>query len=446
MRRRLPGVNLRPGSVKQARQEAGLSLAQVGKGQVTAPAIYLIETGRTRPSLPTLEHIARRTGKPVEFFLADPSGATDETQTRLAELESKVAGGRYEEAIALGRSLLDLGSSAYRLGRIRYFLAIAYLHETKYAEAAGLLAEARAHFEAINDGVMLAESMGAQAALAALTQRPDFLALAEKALELCRSLTPVPVPTEARLLNIVATAHLANHDWSRAQEHYQAAIESGGATSDLGRMATLYGELATAYQRTGQIDTASRYASRAAALLEVLRDQVSLARAESHLGLILLARGEGDAAGAHLERSKVLSGAAELRVGRSQVLLSLCELCLQEGTLEQAGEFAREALHLAEELHETASVAEAHEWLGRFADRAGDAERTDKEFALAIHGFEQLGNQEKQFRCHGIYAEILEKRGDVARAYKHMKKAVHAGRPDLLNRGGGEEEGQARTR
>ncbi len=49
--RRLPGVDLRPGAVKQARLEVGLSLAKVGKGCVTAPAVYLIETGRTRPSL-----------------------------------------------------------------------------------------------------------------------------------------------------------------------------------------------------------------------------------------------------------------------------------------------------------------------------------------------------------------------------------------------------------
>src|SRR5579872_1445361 len=89
-RRRLPGVNVRQGAVKQARLESGLSLAQLGKGHVTAPAIYLIETGRTRPSLPTLEHIARRTGKPIEFFLADPGGVTDEMQAGLIELEGLV--------------------------------------------------------------------------------------------------------------------------------------------------------------------------------------------------------------------------------------------------------------------------------------------------------------------------------------------------------------------
>ena len=111
-RRRLPGVNLKQGVVKQARLEAGLSLAQLGKGHVTAPAIYLIETGRTRPSLPTLEHIARRTGKPVEYFLADPGGATDETHAGLLQLESLCAAGRFAEAAAVGRKLLDGGSSA----------------------------------------------------------------------------------------------------------------------------------------------------------------------------------------------------------------------------------------------------------------------------------------------------------------------------------------------
>jgi tetratricopeptide (TPR) repeat protein len=444
-RRRLPGVNLRPGSVKQARQESGLSLAQVGKGHVTAPAIYLIETGRTRPSLPTLEHIAHRTGKPVEFFLADPSGATDDTQIRVAELEAMVADGRFPEAIALGQSLLDLGSSAYRLGRIRYFLAMAYLQSSMPEQASGLLAEARAHFEAINDGVMLAECMGAQAGIANLTQRPDALALAEKALAVCRSLKPVPAPTETRLLSIVATAHIANHDWTKAVELYQAAIEAAGPMFDLRRMAKMYSDLSAAYQELGQIDTASRYATRSVALLEVLRDRVSLARAENNLGLILLARGETGPAREHLDRSSELSRESDLQVGRSNVLLGLCELCLQEGLVEQADTFASEALELAERLHETANVAEAHAWLGRIADRGGDPERTDEEFALAIQGFEKIGNQERLFRCHGIYAEILEKRGDVARAYTHMKKAVHASRPGLLQRKKEAGEDQAST-
>ena len=187
-RRRLPGINLRPGAVKQARADAGLSLAQLGKGHVTAPAIYLIETGRTRPSLPTLEHIARRTGKPVEFFLADPVGAADDTQATLLELEALVADGRKNDEIVLGTSMLERGTSAFRLGRIRYFLAQAFVGSGQGERATALLAEARAHFEAVDDGVMLAECIGAQASLAIATQSKDALSLALKALEVCRSL------------------------------------------------------------------------------------------------------------------------------------------------------------------------------------------------------------------------------------------------------------------
>jgi hypothetical protein len=71
-------------------------------------------------------------------------------------------------------------------------------------------------------------------------------------------------------------------------------------------------------------------------------------------------------------------------------------------------------------------------WLGRVADTRGDHEATDREFAMAIRGLEQLGTHERVLQCHGIYAEILERRGDVARAYVHMKSALQASRPGLL--------------
>jgi tetratricopeptide (TPR) repeat protein len=444
-RRRLPGVTIKPGSVKQARQEAGMSLAQVGKGRVTAPAIYLIETGRTRPSLPTLEHIAERTGKPVEFFLADPAGTTDEAQASLADLESMVGDGRFTEAIALGESLLDLGTSAHRLGRIRYFVAMAYIQTGQTEHAENLLVQARAHFEAINDGVMLAECLGAEASLAYLNQRPDALALAERALAVCRSLDPVPVPTEARLLGIVATAHVANRDWDTAVETYGAAIEAAGSFVDLRLLARMYRGLSSAYKQLGQMDTAARYATRSVALLEVIRDRVALARSENNLGLILMARGELTAAHQHLDRSLALSDETDLQMGRSRMLLSLCELCMQENNIDQAAQFAREALALSSRLHEGLNVADAHIWLGRIADKLGDPEGTDREFTQAIQDLEPLGWRESLFHAHGVYAEILERRGDVAQAYVHMKKALEASRPGVRQTQQEEEQERAST-
>ena len=411
-----------------------MSLAQLGKGHVTAPAIYLIETGRTRPSLPTLEHIARRTGKPVEFFLAEPAGAPDDAQASLIELEAMVADGRSSEAIALGLALLDRGTSAFRLGRIRYFLAQAYIAASQLDRAATLLKEARSHFEAVNDGVMLAECIGAQAMLSNMTQSKDAGSLAEQALAVCRKLKPVPAPLEARLLGVLAGAHVANGNWDKAVAAYEDAIRMGGTVFDLRRVARMYGSLGTAYHEVGEVEIAMRYTMRSLALLEVLRDRVALARSENSLALVLMARGDLDGARLHLDRSLELCDEADLEFGRSHVLLSLCELSVQEGNVERALELAQQALELAERLEEGVSIAEAHVWLGRIADSKGEHAKVDREFEDAIRGFEALGMRERLLHCHGVYAEILERRGELAKAYVHMKEALQASRPGLLRR------------
>lgn len=413
-----------------------MSLAQLGKGHVTAPAIYLIETGRTRPSLPTLEHIARRTGKPIEYFLADPGGANDETHAGLLQLESLVAAGRFSEAAAIAMELLKTGTSAHRLGRIRYLLAQALLNLGRPDEARELLAAAHAHFEAIDDQLMLAECLGSEASLAYMTQQPGAQALAERALAIVRTFKPRPEATEARLLAILATVHLSNKAWDMAIDAYQEAIDAAGSLYDLRRLALMYHGLSDAYRETGQVDAAARFANRSIALLEVLRDRLSLARAENNLGLIMLARGERGRAREHLDRSLGLFEETDLEVGRSSVLLSLCELSLQEGRVDNAAELAQQALDLATRLDERPNIAQSHVWLGLVAERRGDRAEVDREFNIAFAELTRLELEERLLRCHGAYAEVLERRGDMEQAYVHMKKAFAASRPGLLLRNG----------
>src|SRR2546422_10317320 len=91
-RGRRKGVAVREGSVEQARREARLTLAQVAGGKLTRTAIHLIEKGRTRPSMETLQLIARQTHNPIDFFLtAEASSALSERQAQLRELERLAA-------------------------------------------------------------------------------------------------------------------------------------------------------------------------------------------------------------------------------------------------------------------------------------------------------------------------------------------------------------------
>src|SRR5260370_35061595 len=67
--RRPSGLNVIPERVRQARQDAKLSLAQLANGEISRTAVHLVETGKSRPSLTTLKLIPERTGRPLDFFL-----------------------------------------------------------------------------------------------------------------------------------------------------------------------------------------------------------------------------------------------------------------------------------------------------------------------------------------------------------------------------------------
>src|SRR5579872_5131944 len=86
------GLEIRPGSVKEARRLAGLSLGQVARADISRTAIYFVETGKAKPSQETLELIAERTGQPLEFFLSGEEGPLN-AAARIAEIERFLATG-----------------------------------------------------------------------------------------------------------------------------------------------------------------------------------------------------------------------------------------------------------------------------------------------------------------------------------------------------------------
>lgn len=405
-----------------------MSLAQLGRGHVTAPAIYLIENGRSRPSLPTLEHIARRTGKPVEFFLAEPSTGADQADLNLLNLIALVTERRTDEAIRLGKWLLEQSSSAPLLDRIRHLLARAYLDALQPELAEPLLAEARAYFKAVNERDLLAECIATQAELAIMTHSSGALSLAQEALDVCRAINPVPQPTEVRIIGIVAAAYAANQEWDAAISVYEQAIEAASPLLDLKRIAQLHSGLGAAYHEVGEMQRATRHVMRSIALHEILHDRLLLARAENNLGLALMARGDLARARPHLDRSLALIEVSDRGFGPTQVLLSLCELSLRESKLDEAQQLAREALERAEQDEDGLSMAEVNVWLGRIADLRGEPQTADREFEQAISRFELLGLSDRLLHTHGVYAEVLERRGELSKAYGHMKQALQASR------------------
>ncbi len=423
-RGRRPGVDIKPGSVKQARLEARLSLGQVADGVVSRTAIYFIETGKSRPSMETLRLIADRTGRPLDYFLSRPSTMEARSSPVTTEIERLIATGDPQAALAAGQALLGQHPDPDVTAKVQYLLANAHLRLTQAAEGRRYASAARAYFERTGDVLMTAECLRNEASAAYLMQDPSALALAERGLELCRSLEPVPQITEAGLLAVLGSVHSTSQDWPAAIEAYEQAIAAADVVTDLRRLSLMYGGLGAAYQEVGRLDQAAHYMQKALTLHETLNDRLSLARSENNLGLILLKRGDLDGAQAHVNRSLQLFEEAAVDNGKANVLLSLCELSHARSQLDDAGRFAGQALEVAERCAEAATAAESHMWLGRVAAARGDSGVVDAEFTVALGALEELGSSERLRRCRVTYAEILEARGDLAAANEQLRRAI----------------------
>ena len=93
---------MNPARIREARLEAGLSLAQLAGNEVSRTFIHFIEHGRSRPSRSVLALIARRTGKPISYFLLK---AMPEDEDLVAELLS--VAGRIGRAASVELNKLD---------------------------------------------------------------------------------------------------------------------------------------------------------------------------------------------------------------------------------------------------------------------------------------------------------------------------------------------------
>jgi tetratricopeptide (TPR) repeat protein/DNA-binding XRE family transcriptional regulator len=412
--------------VKQARREAGLSLAQVAGGVVSRTAIYFVETGKSKPSMETLKLIAERTGRPLDFFLSRPSTMEARSSTGTAEVERLIATNNFVGALVAGQAMLDRERDPEIIARARHLMATAHLRLAQPVQGRRLAASARAHFEETGDLLMTAECLGSEASAAYLLQDPGALGLAEGALAICRTLQPVPRMTEARLLAILGGVHITNRDWIAAIACFEQATAAGDVVHDLRRLSLLYSDLSLAHQETGQLSQAAHYAQRAMTIQETLNDRLSLARSENNLGLLYFKRGLLTQALEHVGRSLRLFEEAGVEVGRAHVLMSLCELHLARPDFDEARRFATEALAVATRSSEPANVAEAHVWLGRVAAAQRDDTAADSEFRMAIEALEKLGVRERLLRSHAFYAEILEGRGDLIGANHHLRKALSA--------------------
>jgi tetratricopeptide (TPR) repeat protein len=434
--RRASGLNVIPGRVRQARQDAKLSLAQLTRGDISRTAIHLVETGKSRPSLSTLQLIAERTGRPLDYFLEAGQSDTIKAETdRLSlpdvlELELAITQERFDDAKIIGRSLLATVADSGLRARVCVYCAQAFLQTASVEEALPLLAHARAIFEASDDKWMLAECLDWQAAAEHLLENPAALALARHALGLARSLDPVPSRTLVRIYGRVGSICVAQHKWHEAIEAYEQAVQAGAGLLDISRLAKMYNDLSITYRRLGRLPDAAEAATKAVSIHELLQDRLSIARAETNLALVLIRGHEPEDARPHLDRALGLFVDANQERGLAHILLAQAELFHQSGDFPRARVKAEEGARLAAAMGEMASLSEAKQVLAMIAAAEGDDESADGLFNESIKLLEEIQLSDRLTTVHAAYARTLEKRGNVSAALQQWRLAVAASHPE----------------
>src|SRR5216683_7672457 len=361
-RGRRQGVEIRSGSVEQARREARLTLAQVAAGKLTRTAIHLIEKGRTRPSMETLQLIARQTRKPIDFFLTPESASVlSDRHAQLRELERLTAVRQLESVIQTGTSLLEQKWSAEDTAVIHFSVGQAYCRLVRPAEALEHLVVARGQFERSGDEWMAVEATDWQSSALGLLDDPDALPLAHQALERCRQLEPKPTHMEARILGHIAGMYVVARSWVTAIRYYEAAAAAASVVKDLLLLAKMHHGLGLAYKSIHQPATARQHYDKALTLYSIESDLSAVYRVENDLGDLLLIEGQVDSAEEHF--LKAFAGTEELSIdrrGRGYVLANLADVNLRKGRFDDAQRYLTEAAEAAEAFGERVCLADVH--------------------------------------------------------------------------------------
>lgn len=403
-------------------------MAQLAGSDLTRQAIFLIEAGKTRPSMRTLELIAGRTGKPAQSFLrprgGEPSSGPVVADARVEELQALCLQQQFNEATTLGLSMLEQPMDSTVDAHVRHYVGQALVRSGHPDEGLEHLRRAQRLQEQFPDPWLAAECADWEACALYLKEDSRALSVAEGALKLCRATKPRLPGTEARILEHIATIHVKNHNFDRAILVYEEALQAAGAVRDLPRLGRTYHGLSIAYQERGEIGRAIEYTHKALALYALEHDTALLARGENELGLLLMRQGQMARAEDAFRTALTHFDEAGTEMAKSHVLLSLGELQLRTGRHDDGIQTVKGAIDLAKRLDERLAQASGYQLLARLEERVGRKRLADKQMGHALRLLRTAGPGDRLAEAHAAYAEMLETRGESQAASRHWKQAA----------------------
>lgn len=414
--------------IRKARMELGLSLAAVAQKDFSRAFLNQIELGRARPSTRTLQIIAERLKRPIEYFLQDPSASVIALELRLAEAATRLRRGDGQRARDQMRELLALPQIAPELrARAQLLLAEALLKLRNINEA---IEELKAAIKLAESArwwslcVELYDSMGS--AFYQLRHVHEAGRWWDKAISSYEDAELTDPLLKARILGHRANLHYVAGEPREAIAGYQAAIAAAEDVLDMHVLGGIYEGLAVSFKKTGDLTRALEYAQRGLRLFDTLQDVRMSAQLRNNMAEILLSQGRNEEA-----ENLFLAGAEQLRkVGDRDLLPHLvagaAEAALNRGDQALAEGRVEAALAATERSSDTLAALVTQRVAGRVAAAAGNAGEARAHFERALEMAEKLDSTTDISRVAFDYAQVLEELGDSSQALIRYRQAYRA--------------------
>ncbi len=411
--------------VRAARRDAGLSQVQLAGEELTKGFISQIESGLVRPSIRSLQHIASKLDRPLDYFIADePLAANKRVQFHRLAAESAVE--RLDWAAAQHEAAAGLAVAADAPDRATFMrlLAGAALNQGRREEA----------FEHVTEGLSLLDPSKHALDIARLLYVRGLayadagqLVASTEAFEGVRDLIEKHEVVEPRLRARVSvalgTAYRRLGRTTKAIESYESALAIASRANELRLAAQGFMGIAVTHYDAGELDAAISSYGRALELFERVSDTYFELNVRQSLAFIHFQQGHvaqaRDLAERTIERAVEVGDThwgAVAQIVRARILLS-------EGKVDEAKDVATQAERVLQVAGDQIQRAHALRVIAAASEARGEVLDADRAFGAAIEVFSSIDDRADLMITASEYAQILRARGAIDEAFAMLDLA-----------------------
>jgi len=411
--------------VRSARRERGLSQAQLAGEELTKGFISQVESGLVRPSLRSLQVMANRLGKSLDYFLGDQLiSAAKRATFHLLSAQAAAERSSWDEVLASAGAALRQDPAPRERAKALRLLALADLSTGSRESAFDRVQEGLAILEAAADPAEYAQLLFIRAmnysAIGQLVAATESYEAARRTMDEYEVTDP---RLRARILVALGTMYRRLHRTAKALSAYDAALALAGRNSELALAARGYMGVAVSLYDSGELDGAISNYERALQLFERVSDtsfelMVTQSLAAVHLehGDIAAAR---DLAQRALERGRAVGDDHWAAV--AQVVLA--RVALVEGRAEDAlatAEHAERALSVA---GDDLQRGDALRVIGAAHDALGRAAESEQSYRASMALLEHIGDLADLSAVAAEFAQRLRARGKLEEAFEMLERS-----------------------